>query len=107
MIIPVKKVQLFVVEKQVEPLLKLLQKQQILMAIEKEDSQKEDITVDEQLLVRVRKAIKHLENIQQKRKFFDYKTATYEDFDDRSQKYLKLLESVEAAEEIVNNLQHN
>ncbi|NLN50067.1 MAG: hypothetical protein GX149_00365 [Acholeplasmataceae bacterium] len=104
MIIPVKKVQLFVVEKQVEPLLKLLQKQQILMAIEKEDSQKEDITVDEQLLVRVRKAIKHLENIQQKRKFFDYKTATYEDFDDRSQKYLKLLESVEAAEEIVNNL---
>ncbi len=97
MIVPVKKVQLFVVEEEKEQLLKLIQKHNLIMTIDGENTIKEDIAYEDAMLLRVNSAIKYLQNIREKKPFFDYQEATYEALDDRSDKYNKLLLDIEEA----------
>lgn len=103
MIVDVKKVNLFILEDQVEDLLKLLQKKAFLMPVANKDAQVEDLSHYDELLVRVNRTIKYLEGLRLKRKFFEFKEATYEEFDDRSGKYLNFLETVEVLEKKANN----
>ncbi len=98
MIVDVKKINLFILKEQKEDLLKLLQIHELLMPLDNKEALKADVSDLDELLVRVNRTIKYLESIRLKRTFFAYKEATYEEFDDRSDKYLRFLKEVESDE---------
>ncbi len=75
------------------------------MASETENSFTEDVSFEENMLVRARRMIKYLEATKKKKAFFDYKEVSYESFDNRSDKYVNFLETVERTEKKVVTLQ--
>src|SRR5690554_3451289 len=101
--VAVKKVNLYVTKNQYEELMKILQMNQFMMIEGNDNSSKtEDVSKDEELIFRIGQTIKYLEGFREKRKFFNYKEASYEEFDDRSGNYLKLLETIEGLEKREN-----
>src|SRR5690554_381922 len=102
--VSVKKINLYVLEKEHEELLKLLQRNSFIMPEETENSKKkEDNSYYDELIARVNQTIKYLEGFREKRKFFMYKEASYTEFDDRSGSYLELLENIETLEKRENS----
>lgn len=102
--IAVNKINLYVQEKQKEEVFKLLQRNELMMIEESNSSKKEtDLGRYDELIIRVNHVIEYLEGFREKRKFFIYKEASYEDFDDRSGTYYDLLETLENLEEQENN----
>lgn len=101
--VAVKKVNLYVTKNQYEELMKILQMNQFMMIEGNDNSSKtEDVSKDEELIFRIGQTIKYLEGFREKRKFFNYKEASYEEFDNRSGNYLKLLETIEGLEKREN-----
>lgn len=102
MIIPVKKAELFVLKDQLDDLLKVIQAHELLMIDENEQANKVDVSELEELLTRVNRTINYLKSLREKRKFFEFYDATYEELDNRSGLYLNILKEVESLEKKVN-----
>lgn len=103
MIVPVKKAELYILKDQYEELLKIIQKNEFLMVDDKNQQTNIDVSDLDDLLVRVKRTIEYLESFREKRKFFEYKEASYDKFDNRTGKYLELLENLERLEKRSND----
>lgn len=96
MIKPVRKVKIIVPKENREELLITLQKEEIVMLPKYEDSSVIDVTFEDEIISRATSAIRKLADFKKKsRKFFKYNTVKYQDFLNKQEERITLLEDTE------------
>ncbi|MGI6359958.1 MAG: V-type ATP synthase subunit I [Acholeplasmatales bacterium] len=99
MIIPVKRARVFLLESDLKEVLKLIQKKALMMITKSGDSQVLDVKEEEDALLKIESAIKHLKSFKVKKNFFEYNEVSKEDFKDIKEENIKFLNEVLVSKE--------
>lgn len=105
MIIPVKRARVFLLERDLKDVLKLIQKKRIMMITKSSDSHILDVKEEDDALLKIESAIKHLESFRTKKSFFEYNEVSNEDFKDIKEEDLKFLGEVLVSKESLFKLE--
>ena len=98
MIVPIKKAKLFVFNEDKDKALKIIQKKALMMTNSVENAKVEDVSFEDDVLVRTEKAIKYLEVVKGKKGFFEYHQIDEKSFETNHEVYLDFLTKVEDKE---------
>jgi V/A-type H+-transporting ATPase subunit I len=98
MIVPIKKAKLFVFNEDKDKALKIIQKKALMMTTSVENAKIEDVSFEDDVLVRTQKAIKYLEVVKGKKGFFEYHQIDEASFETNHEVYLDFLTKVEDKE---------
>ena len=99
MIVPVKRARIFLLEEDLKSVLKLIQKKGIMMITKSNDSHVLAVNEEEDTLIRIESAIKHLESFKTKKNFFEYREVSKEDFSEIKAEDIKFLGEVLSSKE--------
>ncbi len=99
MIVPVKKAKLFVFNDDKDTALKIIQKKSLMMMTHSDNTIVEDVSYEDDILLRTSRVIKYLEGVKGKKGFFEYHEVDESSFEADHKTYLTFLDSVEEKEQ--------
>src|SRR5690554_2122727 len=98
MIIPVQRIQLFVFNKDLDNVLKIIQTNKLMMVTEESNTEVRNVSFEDNIIQRSNKAIKYLEKYKGKKGFFEFNEVESHIFDGDSSAFISFLELIEDKE---------
>lgn len=107
MIKPVKRIQLFVFNKDLDKTLKIIQTNKLMMVTEESNTEVRNISFEDNIIQRANKAIKYLEKHKGKKGFFEFNEVESHIFEGKSDDFVTFLETVEEKEKNIQHLEED
>lgn len=107
MIIPVQRIQLFVFNKDLDNVLKIIQTNKLMMVMEESNTEVRNVSFEDNIIQRSNKAIKYLEKYKGKKGFFEFNEVESHIFDGDSSAFISFLELIEDKEKNIQLLEED